>query len=239
MGALNCGTIQYRIGLTDDNDRGFIVPPGWSGNVPWFDSGTMTDGDIATAFQSAASALMGGPMTDPGCEHVLTSSVSLLATDTTGFLRDDALLVVVLVTDVDDYGWYDQGTVTCTVPPLGPVDVPLCSTPPTPVATLHTSLLTLKGNEPSRLATIVTAGDPNVFAGNNACQAPASCCQPSMTGDCDAAFQADRLWEFAGLLGSNGVASNICNGVNMLASVVQDAFANQIDLACQQFEPPK
>ena len=63
---------------------------------------------MSLAFNGAAGQInnLGDP--PAGCEHVLTSAVNLLVADTTGFVRDDALLVLVLVTNVDDFGAYDQ-----------------------------------------------------------------------------------------------------------------------------------
>ena len=233
LASINCGDIDFRIGLTDDNDRGFIVPPNWNGSGPWFDSTEVSVGTIATNFEQAVQSLFSGPATPQGCEHVLSSATNLLVNDGTGFLRDDALLVIVLVTDVDDYGEYDQGVVDCGA--FGQFQG--CTTPPPPLNTLHDMLLSLKNNEPAGLAAIVVAGDPNVQAGVNFCNQPASCCGPL---DCDEAFHADRLWAFAGLQsGSNGYVANICNGPQSVPAAVKDALENNIDLACQLYEPPK
>lgn len=226
LAAVNCGDIDYRIGVTDDNDGGFYVPNGWSGAVPWFDSSTMTDAEIATAFTGAANKVAAGSGTDLGCEHVLSSSTSLLQGDATGFLRSDALLVLVLLTDVDDYGAYDN--VNGNDCGLG------CSTVGQPVNTLHGALLGLKGNDPKALATVVIAGDPNVAGGVNFCGQPGTCCAG---GDCTV-FHADRLWAFAGLMtGSNGYAANLCGGAQNVPNAVSTALNDNIDLACQQYVP--
>jgi hypothetical protein len=233
IGAVNCGDIEFRIGLTDDNDRGFIVPSGWNGSSPWFDSSSMSAAEIATAFQQAANQLFAGPETPTGCEHTLTSAINLLKGDSTGFVRPDALLVLVLISDVDDYGAYDQGIVDCGI--LG--QIPGCMTPPPPLNMLHADALQLKANDPAALAAIVVAGDPSITAGVNICNQPASCCG---TLDCDGAFHADRLWAFTGLqMGSNGFAANICGGPQTVPTAVKDAFEGNIDLACQEYEPPK
>ena len=50
--------IDYRIGVTGDNDNGWRTPAGWAGPSPWFDSLSMTDEDIATAFSNAAGSLV-------------------------------------------------------------------------------------------------------------------------------------------------------------------------------------
>lgn len=237
IAAVNCGEIDYRIGVTDDNDRGFITGPSWSGGVPWFDSTLDSDGDIANAFQDAANnALFGGPTTPTGCEHVLTSAVNLLNNDSTGFVREDALLVLVLISDVDDYGAYDQGTITCNVGGF-PLQVDGCSTPAPTLNTLQADLLSVKDDDATAIAAVVVAGDPTVMAGNNVCGQPASCCG---TMDCDRAFHASRPYSFAGLQsGSNGFVANICDGPTSVPSAITGAFSGNIDLACKAYEPPK
>ena len=233
LSGINCGNIDYRIAVTDDNDRGFMVPPAWQGANPWFDSTELTPDQIATNFQAVTQQgfFMVNP-TPEGCEHVLTSAKDLLVGSGTSFLREDALLVLVLVTDVDDFGDYDQYPRTC--PLIGTVG---CMTPPTPLANIQADLLALKGGDELALATIVIAGDPSVQAGVNFCSQPATCCGSI---DCDGAFHATRLWSFASMMaGMNGYVANICGGPQSVPTAVQEAFANNIDLACQTFEPPK
>lgn len=224
---LNCG-VEYRIGLTNDNDGGFIGF-GANGN-PWFDSMEMTPEEISSAFSTAAGTVLGNGGTSAGCEHVLSSSLSTLALDTTGFLRSDALLVLVMVTDVDDYGAYDQANSG------GPCAGFLCTESPQPVSTIYDQLVTLKGGTPEALATIVVAGDPTIMEGLNTCQQPATCCGGGL--ECAQAHHAPRLWEFAQMqAGTNGFTGNICDGANQVPLLIQDALGNNIDLACQSFEP--
>jgi hypothetical protein len=223
---LNCGNIDYRIGVTDDNDHGWLTPNNWPGPNPWFDSLDLTAAQISVHFQAAASKVgVGG--TPIGCEHVLTSAVNLLDGDTSGFLRDDALLVLVLVSDTDDLGIYDQpGQNTCGVG---------CQIAPTPVQTLYDTLVALKGGDPAGVSAIVIAGDPSVTDGLNFCGQPGSCGCVGL--DC-LALQADRLYEFAGIqTGTNGYAADICDGANQVPAAVQTAMSDNIDLACQDFEP--
>jgi hypothetical protein len=223
---LNCG-VEYRIGLTNDNDAGFIGANG----QPWFDSNEMTADEIASAFTTAAGTVLPTGNTAIGCEHVLSSSLAALALDTTGFLRPDALLVLVLITDVDDYGFYDQQGFG------GPCNGFLCTEPVQPVADIYDSLVTLKGGDPAGLAAIVVAGDPAVMEGLNTCQQPASCCGVGL-GECAEAHHAPRLWEFASMqAGSNGFTGNICEGAGQIPVLIQDALTNNIDLACQTYEP--
>jgi len=226
---LNCG-IDYRIGLTNDNNGGFIGS-GANGH-PWFDSLEMTPEAISMGFTAAASTVLGNGGTAIGCEHVLSSARSTLALDTTGFLRPEALLVLVLITDVDDYGYYDQaGSGFCEGLPVS-----LCATMPQPVETIYDQLVTLKGGEPEALATIVVAGDPGIMEGTNACGQPATCCGGGF--ECGQAHHAPRLWEFAGMqVGMNGFTGNICEGANQVPVMIQDALTDNIDLACQTYEP--
>jgi hypothetical protein len=222
LAGLNCGGIDYRIGVTGDNKNGWVVPPAWAGSKPWFDSTEYTAAEIATHFQAAATVVQNSGGASLGCEHVLSSSVALLATDNTGFNRDDALLVLVLMSDVDDYGWYDQlGGNTCG---LG------CQTPGQPVATLYNTLVNaVKGGDPAGVATIVIAGDPSITSATNFCGQPQSCAT---------AYHAERLYEFADLQeGMNGYTADICAGPSAVPLAVQTALGDNIDLACQEFEP--
>jgi hypothetical protein len=228
---INGGGVDYRIGVTDDDDHGFLVPPGWLQPNPWFESSVLTDMEIANAFNGAVGQVGGIGGAPTGCEHVLTSGVDLLDGDLSGFLRDEALLVLVLVTDVDDYGAYDQmGGNTCKVG---------CGTPPDPVAALYDALVTLKAGQADGVAGIVVAGDPTAAAGFNFCNQPGSCgCVEVFPGlfDCDV-FHATRLYDFATMLGGNGVASDLCNGPASVPTAVDTALNSQIDLACMMFEP--
>lgn len=221
---LNCGGIDYRIGVTGDNDDGWVVPNNWSGADPWFDSGSYTAAEMSVHFQAAATKIGNGGGAPLGCEHVLSSAVGLLGTDTSGFLRDDALLVLVMLTDVDDYGAYDQlGGNSCG---LG------CADAGQPVQTLYDTLVALKDGDPAGVATIVIAGDPASNAGPNICNQPQSCVAPTN------AFHADRLYEFASLhAGNNGFTANVCEGADTVPDAVQTALGDNIDLACQEFEP--
>ena len=227
---INCGDIEFRVGMTDDHNPAWVVPGGWSGANPWFDSAEMAIGAIATNFTSASQALMAGPATPTGCEHVLSNATELLENDSTGFLRDDALLVLILVTDVDDYGYYDHNNwLSGACAGLG------CNESVPPMNEIQSTLLALKNSDAAGLAAIIVAGDPNVTAGVNMCQQPGSCAG----GMGYLAFHAVRLWDFAGLLGSNGYAADICAGAQSVPTVIRDAFNDHIDLACKGFEPPR
>lgn len=228
---LNGGGIEFRIGVTTSNDHGFLVPPGWGQPDPWFDSHVMTELEIANAFNGAVGQV--GTLGDPpvGCEHVLTSATNLVDGDPSGFVRPDALLVLVLLTDVDDYGAYDQqGGNTCGIG---------CATPPPPLTDLYDALVAVKGGAPEGLAAVVVAGDPGVLDGLNFCNQPGSCgCVDVIPGftDCEI-FQATRLYDFTGMLGTNGYAADLCAGAASVPTAVETALTDSIEIACQNYEP--
>ena len=223
--ALNCGGIDYRIGVTGDNDNGWVTPPNWAQPDPWFDSMMFTSGEITTYFGAAATLVGNSGGAPLGCEHVLTSAVNLLGNDNSGFLRDDALLVLVLMSDVDDYGWYDQANGNdCGIG---------CQVSGQPVQTLQDTLVALKGGDPAGVSAIVIAGDPSQNAGPNFCGQPQSCASFN-----ESAFHAERLYEFADVqTGMNGYAADICDGVNAVPDAVATALSENIDLACQEYTP--
>lgn len=229
LDGINGGGVDYRIGVTDDNDHGFFTPAGWVEPNPWFESTELDTMAMANAFNGAVTGINNVPATPLGCEHVLTSATDLLLGDNSGFVRPDALLVVVLVTDTDDYGAYDQvGGHSC-----GDF-FPGCGTPPsnTPEELAGILLTTVKAGLEGSVGAIVVAGDPNVLDGVNFCDQPGSC-------GCDGAdcgvFHADRLWAFVDAVGPTALASDLCNVTVPMA--VQSALADNIDLACMNFEP--
>lgn len=73
--------------------------------------------------------------------------------------------------------------------------------------------------------------------GLNSCQQPATCCGVGL-GECAGAHHAPRLWEFADMqAGSNGFTGNICDGASEVPNLIGTALSDNIDLACQTFEP--
>jgi hypothetical protein len=230
LAGLGEGDIDYRIAVTTDNDDGYITPNCWQEPDPWVSSVGHTSQEVAQAFACAASGFGNANFeASIGCEHALTSAVDLLDGDDSGFVREDALLVLVLVTDVDDYGAYDQvGGNSCGIG---------CATPPTPVATLTQRLIDdVKLGEADGVAAIVVAGDPALNGGMNFCGQPGSCGCNGL--DCGI-FHADRLYEFVGMLGGNGHAADLCAGAQAVPQAVETALTSSIDLACEQFEPPQ
>jgi hypothetical protein len=222
---LHKGNIRYRIAVTDDDDTGYFVPPGWAGPSPWFDSEDLDAMEIATAFNGAVGqiASVGGAST--GCEHVLTSATHLIDGNELGFVRDDALLVLVLLTDVDDYGAYDQQDGNSCG--FG------CTTPPTVLTDLYDALVELKGTE-AGVSAIVVAGDPASADGFNFCDQPGSCGCGEV--DCDI-FHATRLYDFAGMLGTNGWTGDLCDGASSVPMAIETALTESIEIACENFDP--
>jgi hypothetical protein len=134
--------------------------------------------------------------------------------------------VLVLLTDVDDYGAYDQpGGNLCG---LG------CGTSPSVLTDLYDTLVALKDGDPAGVAGIVVAGDPMVMAGTNICGQPGSCGCGGL--DC-AIFHATRLYDFAGMLGTNGYAADLCAGPASVPTAVETALTTSIAIACENFEP--
>ena len=226
LSGINCGDIDYRVGVTDDNTPSFVN----GSSKPWFDSTEMSKDEIVLAFNQAASNIGSQPSTPTGCEHVLTNATTLLANDTTGFLREDALLVVILLTDVDDYGWYDQNS---ACPGLG-----LCTATQVEAQTNFNNLVALKGGQPEAVASIVLAGTPGSgqMSMNGICNQPGAC---GCGIDCQV-YDAIKLDQFATLLGTNGVFHNLCSGgAGVIPDTITNAFNNEIVLACEGLEPPK
>ena len=223
------GEIDYRIAVTTDNDDGFVNPNNcWDQPNKWIDSVGNTPPDVAKAFNCAVSGFGNNTFeASVGCEHVLTSAADLLTTDKSGFLRKDALLVLVMVTDVDDYGAYDQiNGNNCGIG---------CGTPPPPLPTLVQKLVAAKNNDIAGVAAIVIAGDPALNGGMNFCGQPGSCGCNGI--DCGV-FHADRLYQFTDMLGANGYAADLCKGTKTVPEAVKTALTEKIDLACMKFDPP-
>lgn len=133
--------------------------------------------------------------------------------------------MLVLLTDVDDFGAYDQ--ISGNSCGLG------CGTPPSDLAALQTLLVdTVKGGQEDGVAVIAIAGDPTSNDGLNFCEQPGSCGCNGI--DCGV-FHATRLYEFADMLGDQGIGSDLC-GANV-PQVVETVLTDSVDQICQDFEP--
>lgn len=127
----------------------------------------------------------------------------------TGFLRDDALLAIVVLTDEDDCS-YEQSVT------LGLTDL-LCTSGMEPVSTYVNFLDGVKGDR-GRWAFAAIAGLES----------------PSCSSTFGTAAEAVRLKDFVSQTGTNGVTASICDGD--LAPALTAALAN-FDTACQSFPP--
>jgi len=174
----------------------------------WLERG---DPDVTGTFACAAQVGTQGP----GIEMPLYA-VELALHDrvldgiNAGFLRDDALLALVILTDENDCSRRDDNfeiafdTDVCEITPA--------LIPPADTVTFLDGLKKARG----RWATAVVAGPG--------------------PGECDSAFgnakEASRLRDFVRLAGANAVFSSICEGD--LAGALADAIAT-FDEACQTF----
>src|SRR5690606_11747609 len=101
------------------------------------------------------------------------------------------------------------------------------------------TLVGVKDRQMDGVAAIVLAGDPTSNAGLNFCDQPGSCgCSEAIPGfpDCEI-FHATRLYQFAEMLGDNGYAADLCEGAASVPGAVETALTENIDLACQSFDP--
>lgn len=174
---------------------------------PWIER---ADGNVATTFANVAKVGTSGPSLEMplyALQLALTDRVS--DGSNAGFLREDALLAVVILTDEDDCSREDNNFT---------VENDACGSGiPQIVPTMNyvNFLDGVVGNR-GRWATAVIAG-------------PTDC--SSAFGD---AYAADRLQQFVGQAGSNAVFSSICDG-NLSAALAQalDTFS----AACDNFPP--
>lgn len=165
------------------------------------------DPDADETFSCLAEVGTGGPSIEMPLESLKLALNDRVTDGTnTGFLRPDALLAVVILTDEDDCSREDDNfSITDDV----------CITMPgvKPIADYKAMIDNVAGGA-NRWATAVIAGD-------KACS--------SSFGD---ASDAQRLKQFVNLVGKNGMFSSICNGD--LTTSLQDAL-NTFDAACKTF----
>jgi len=171
----------------------------------WVDK---ADSDKSTRFSCLAKVGTSGPSIEMPLESLKLALNDRVADGTNaGFLRPDALLAVVILTDEDDCSRQDnnfvyKGDGACeTMDHVQPL-------------TDYVSMLDTAAKGPGRWATAVIAGD-------KACT--------SSFGD---AADAKRLKSFVGLAGKNGTFSSICDGD--LSGSLQKAL-DTFDAACKSF----
>lgn len=129
-----------------------------------------------------------------------------------GFLREDALLVVVVLTDEDDQS---RINVPETWDPFfGPG-------PLTPVDELYQALVDIKAGDPQGVVVVVLAGDSDTGCDDGEGE--------NVVG------RAPRLHELLDLAAPNSYWSNLCG--DELTQPLQDAL-DVIDFSCEEFVPP-
>jgi hypothetical protein len=165
------------------------------------------DANVSSIFECNAQVGTSGPAKEMPLEGARLALTDRMADDNAGFLRDDALLAVVILTDEDDCSRTDDNFTL----QLGES---LCDTSES-VSTYVNTFDQVKGDR-GRWATAIIAGT-----------GPGSC--SSSLGD---AQEATRLMDFASQVGPNAVTSSICDGD--LSTALADALA-KFDEACQSF----
>ncbi len=169
----------------------------------------MSDSNAATEFSCLAQVGTGGPSIEMPLESLKLAFNDRMSDGTNkGFLRDDALLALVIITDEDDCSRTDdnftiQNDVCETMPNVKPIGD-------------YVSMLDAAAKGPGRWATAVIAGD-------KACT--------SSFGD---AAEAKRLKQLVATAGKNGIFSSICEGD--LTKGLEKALET-FDGACKNFPP--
>lgn len=181
----------------------------------WLERG---DPDLTASFECLADVGLGGPLLEMPL-YVVQLAFTARITDgkNAGFLRPDALLAIVILTDEDDCSREDNNF---TVADSTSDTETVCGTqglPWQPPSKYVDFLDDLVGGH-GRWAVAVVAG-----AG------PGSC--TSSFGD---AMEAKRLKQFAAGAGTTGVVSSICSGD--LTTALNDALAT-FTSACDQLPP--
>jgi len=172
----------------------------------WIDK---ADPNVATTFACLAEVGTDGPGLEMPLYALKLALVDRMADGTNkGFLRDDALLATVILTDEDDCSREDNNFTLATDACEGSTDV-------RPVAE-YASMLDTVAKGKGRWATAVIAGE-------KACK--------SSFGD---AAEAKRLKDFVSIAGKNGTFSSICDGD---LSVALEKALTTFDAACKDFAP--
>ena len=173
----------------------------------WVDKG---DPDAAKTFSCLAqTGTTGSSIEMPLYAMKLAFNDRMADGTNKGFLRDDALLAVVVLTDEDDCSREDNNF---TYDGDGQCD----GKPNVKPVSDYVAVLDAAAKGPGRWATAVIAGD-------KACK--------SSFGD---AADAKRLKDFVNLAGKNGTFSSICDGD--LSGALQKAL-DTFDAACKSFPP--
>jgi hypothetical protein len=167
--------------------------------------------DVAGKFSCVASVGTSGPPVEMPLLALELALFDRMDDGTNeGFLREDALLAVIFLTDEDDCSRRD--------PVLDATALGLCAAPHVPPVGHFIGLLDqAKGDRARWAATVIAGPGP---------------------GPCESAFgtadEATRLRQFVDGVGPGGIFSSICAGD--LSVGLRDAL-DTFDLACRQFPP--
>ncbi len=168
---------------------------------PWIER---DDGNVASTFECIASVGTGGPDVEM---QLSATTTALTLPGQTDFVRDDALLAIVILSDEDD----------CSIENNQPFTVPDDGCKPRPPEMLgvdhYIAQLDSIKTERGRWAAAVIAGD--------------STCPDSFN-------DGERLREFATTAGDNVIHRPIC--VSDLSSALQDAV-EKFEAACEAIPP--
>lgn len=169
-----------------------------------------TDANASSAFTCLAKAGTGGASIEMPLEATKLALVDRVNDGTNaGFLRPDALLAIVILTDEDDCSREDNNFT---------IQNDRCDTMPnTQPVTHYKQVLDTAAKGEGRWATAVIAGDKQ--------------CKSSF-GD---AIEAKRLKDFVSLAGKNGTFSSICDGD---LTVALEKALDTFDGACKTLPAP-
>ncbi|MBX3211982.1 MAG: hypothetical protein KF850_08115 [Labilithrix sp.] len=197
-------------GSFPQNEKGdngvFRMTPSCGTTKRWVEK---ADATAAKDFQCLARVGTSGPSIEMPLEATKLALVDRMADGTnTGFLRDDALLAIVILTDEDDCSRDDnnftiQNDVCKTMQGLKPISE-------------YKGILDAVAKGAGRWATAVIAGP--------------TACQSSF----GKASEAARLQDFVGMAGKNGTFSSICDGD--LSDALEKAL-DTFDAACKTLPP--
>lgn len=168
-----------------------------------------TDTDVSSIFSCVAEVGTSGPADEMPLAAMKLALGARMSDTNAGFLREDALLGVVILTDENDCSREDNNFNV-------PFTEDICDETES-VSTYVNALDAVKGDR-GRWATAVIAG-----------MGPGDC--SSALGSAD---EAGRLINFVDQTGANAVMSSICDGD--LAGALQDAL-DTFDNACKSFPP--
>lgn len=230
-------TLDYHVALTT-TDRtftenaelipGFPIPTPHEGNDGKFQTGTgcsfpagrryLQKGDsLASILPCVANVGIGGDASEMPLEATKLALIDRIQDGyNSGFLREDALLAIVMITDENDCS-VPGNNITSPPPNINNPEEPLC-TLAVPVSGYISALDNLKGGERGRWAVAVIAGP-----------GPGEC-----TSSFGSAAECTRLKDFVQMSGQNAVFSSICDG--NLAMSLQQAFET-FGEACEEFPP--